>query len=446
MKSWRKNIVFVFMIFISTFFAFRAIADSDIQFKNIEVLNIEDGKATIKWVTNNDTKGIVYFGDSVDDLSRKTGYSRYDQRHEIILTGLEKKKIYYFKIVATDQAQNQKEAFVQSFSTKNMKRTELVKPVFLEQRVVQTTSNATVLFWKTNEETNANIYYWNDSLGADKAKRIGVRNYAVSHESFIHKLEAGERYYFRIEAKDRSGNMSSKYFVINTHDYDDKGLVLKVSNIKPLSFSEGNIFSRRVEIEFRTNLAAKVHISYGTVSGKYRKKSVVSKLSSLNHQITLRDLEPNTTYYYKIITSSGLYKKKFNSEEMSFTTAPLASKLKSGTLVKGFDYKVYVINGNEKFWIETGEIFSGLGYKWNWVQTIDNIYLNEYKEGKSIKSTKSHPDGTLIKYPNSYVVYLIENRKKRPISSAESFIRNGYNWDRIITVSTREKYRTGKYL
>ena len=446
MKSWRKNMLFTFMIFISILFASRAIADSDIQFRNIEVLNIENGKATIKWVTNNDTTGVVYFGDNVNDLNRKTGYSRYDQRHEIVLTGLEKKKIYYYKIVATDRVQNQKEAFVQSFSTKNMKRTELVKPVFLEQRVVQTTSNATVLFWKTNEETNANIYYWNDSLGADKAKRIGVRNYAVSHESFIHKLEAGERYYFRIEAKDRSGNMSSKYFVINTHDYDDKGLVLKVSNIKPLSFSEGNIFSRRVEIEFRTNLAAKVHISYGTVSGKYRKKSVVSKLSSLNHQITLRDLEPNTTYYYKIITSSGLYKKKFNSEEMSFTTASLASKLKSGTIVKGSDYKVYVISGSEKLWIKTAEIFSKFGYKWDWIVQVDNTVLREYKEGRSIQKIGRHLDGTLVKYPNSGAVYLIEKGKIRPFSSAETFVRMGYDWNKIITISKRVRYKIGEYL
>ncbi len=446
MRNWKKIGVFVLMTFMSSFFAFQSFASNDIVFKSIDVLNIEDGKATIKWVTDSKTKGTIHFGKSVNNLSKQTGYSRYDQRHEIVLTGLEKKKTYYFKIIATDQAQNKKEAYVQSFSTKGMERTELVKPIFLEQKVLQTTSNAVALSWKTNEETNATIYYWIDSLGASKAKKSGIKRYATSHEVFIYKLQASERYHFRIEAKDRSGNMSSKYFSVNTHSYSDKNFELKISSIVPLSFERGNIFSRRVVVELKTNLVTKAYIRYGIAPGKYKKKSVVPKSSSRNYQISISDLEPDTVYYYQIVASGGLYKKKFTSRERSFITAPLTSKLRSGTLVQGPDYKVYVISGSEKLWIENADVFNKLGYRWDWIQKINSSILNEYKEGKSIKNSKSHHDGTLIKYPNSNAVYLIENRKKRPISSAESFIRNGYSWNKIITISTRERYRTGEYL
>ncbi|MCK5490785.1 MAG: fibronectin type III domain-containing protein [Candidatus Pacebacteria bacterium] len=446
MKSWRNNIVFVLMILISTFFATQAIADSEIHFKSIEVLNIEDGKATIRWVTDSKTKGVVYFSDSIEDLNRQTGYSIYGLTHEVVLTGLAKKKTYYFKIVAIDQAQIQKEAFVQSFSTKNMERTELVKPIFLEQKVVQTTSNATVFFWKTNEMTNAVISYWTEAQGASKAKKIIVRNFYVNHEASVRRLKASERYYFRIDAKDKSGNMSSKYFTINTHNYNDKDLSLKIQNIKPLSFDNDNLFTRRAIIEFKTNLATKVYIQYDVVPGKYKKKSVVSTFNSINHQIILSDLEPNTTYYYRIITSSNLHRKKLNSRGMSFTTAPLSSKLKSGTLVKGSDYKVYVISGNEKLWIKTAEIFSGFGYKWDWIMQVDDAILREYKEGKSITTTKKYLDGTLVKYSNSGAVYLIEAGKIRPFSSAEAFLREGYNWNKVITISTRIRYKIGSYL
>jgi len=448
MKNWKKGIIFIFMVYLSSLFISPIFANTntEIEFKSIESSNIEDGKATIKWVTNDQTKGLVYFGDNVNSLSRNTGYSRYDYIHEVVLTGLQKKKTYYYKIVAIDQAQNEKEAFVQSFSTAKMKRTELIKPVFLEQKVLQTTSNATAISWKTNEKTNATIFYWTDDLGVSKAKKIGVKGYNINHELFVHKLKANERYYFRIEAKDESGNMSTKYFTVNTRDYDDKNINLKITNIEPLSFDKGNIFSRKVIIELKTNLVSKVSIRYGTVPGKYKKKTTVSSFSSLKQRIIINELEPNTTYYYQIITSSGLYRKKFNSGEMSFTTAPLRGALESGSLVKGSGYKVYLISGNEKLWIESGEAFSNLGYKWDWIEQVEDTILLGYKDGKSIKKSGKHVDGTLVRYPNSGTVYLIDGGKKRPISSAKRFNQMGYDWGKIITISTRERYKVGEYL
>ncbi|MCK4891568.1 MAG: fibronectin type III domain-containing protein, partial [Candidatus Pacebacteria bacterium] len=187
-------------------------------------------------------------------------------------------------------------------------------------------------------------------------------------------------------------------------------------------------------------------IKYGTAPGKYKYKTVVSKSRQLDHQAVLTSLEPDTTYYYKITADSSFYKKKKITSEMTFKTKPLAKKIPNGSLVKGSGYKVYVISGNEKLWIESADVFNKLGYGWDWIQTIDNVFLNEYKEGKSIKKTTSHSDGTLIKYSDSHAVYLIENRKKRPFSSAEVFIRKGYDWNRIITISKKEKYKTGEYL
>jgi len=43
-------------------------------------------------------------------------------------------------------------------------------------------------------------------------------------------------------------------------------------------------------------------------------------------------------------------------------------------------------------------------------------------------------------------VYDIENGKKRPFPSAESFLKKGYSWNRIMVISEKEKYRTGEYL
>ena len=93
--------------------------------------------------------------------------------------------------------------------------------------------------------------------------------------------------------------------------------------------------------------------------------------------------------------------EKLETGELIIKTRALKKYLVNGSLIKGSGYKVYTISGNEKFWIENPTVFNGLGYKWNWIKTIDDTLLNEYIEGSSISTIKKHPNGTLIKY--SYV-------------------------------------------
>jgi len=397
---------------------------AEVKFSNIEVYDIENGTAKLKWSTYNQlTKGIIYFGNDLDDLDRWTGYSIYGNYHEVVLTGLKKKKTYYYKIVAIDKLQNETEAFVQSFSTKDMKREEIVKPEFKEQKILQVTNSALALTWTTNEETNAIVYYGTES---DNLKKT------AKYKSYK------EKYYLRIVAKDKSGNKSSKLLRVNTHDYKDIVHKLTVSNIKPLSFDEKMIFSRRATIEWKTNLVSKSTIHYGVKPGKYGKKIIASKSRRLKHQVALPDLEPNTTYYYKISAYDSLHKKKTTSKEMSFTTRSLKKYYADGSLVQGSaGYKVYVIYGANKYWIKTEAVFLGFGYKWDWVEKVDDAFLREYNEKKNISNTKKHPNGTLIKYAHSAAVYLLENGKKRPFSSADSFVRKGHSWDRLITISKK---------
>ena len=443
MRNWLKITLIVLMAVILTGGVPEVLAE--VKFSNIKVYDIENGTAKLKWATRGQlTKGMVYFGNNPNNLDRWTGYSAYDYYHKVALTGLKKNKTYYYKIVAIDKFQNETEAFIQSFSTKSMKREETVKPEFKEQKILQVTNSAVALAWTTNEKTNAVVYYGVDPNNLKKTAKH--KSYKKEHELLIHKLKPGKKYYLKITAKDKSGNKSSKFLRFNTHDYKDAVHKLTISNVAPLSFDEKMIFSRKAVIEWRTNLVSKSAISYGVKPGKYKKKATVSKSRRFKHQIVLSDLEPNTAYYYKISAYDSLHKKKATLKEMSFTTRPLRKYYRDGSLVRGSDYKVYVINGNNKLWIKTAGVFMGLGYKWDWIEKADDVFLKEYSEGKSVTKTKKHPNGTLIKYAHSAAVYLLENGRKRPFSSADSFIGKGYSWDRIITISKKEKYKTGEYL
>ena len=209
MKILTKIALVIAVIFFSAGYGYQAMSFA--EFKNIEVYDIENGVAKIKWFTPNwQTKGIVYFGESSDNLNRYTGYSLYNYYHEAILTGLRKNKKYYFKIVAIDRLNNEKESFIQSFSTKGMKKDDFTKPEFKEQRILQTINNAVALSWTTDEKTNAVVYY--GIVGKDLNKTARVKSFKKEHELLIYNLKSGTRYNLKIVAKNKAGNkVSGKY-------------------------------------------------------------------------------------------------------------------------------------------------------------------------------------------------------------------------------------------
>jgi hypothetical protein len=135
-----------------------------------------------------------------------------------------------------------------------------------------------------------------------------------------------------------------------------------------------------------------------------------------------------------------------NLETDSLGFMPWGSKYdpKYGSLVKSvYDPKVYLLLGTEKYWITDENVFNVLGYKWNWIEDIDESLLDKYTVGSEINYTNRHPNFTLVKYEGDPKVYRLEDGKKRHIATQGVFDRLKYRFDRIVTLSDNEQYETG---
>lgn len=214
----------------------------------------------------------------------------------------------------------------------------------------------------------------------------------------------------------------------------------------------------------------------------------------------------NPSYAYKAPNSSVVYyitekctKRAFTNANIFFTYFPswgavegaLASLLKStpddplgfmpygplydpkyGALVKIVDDpKVYLLLGGEKYWITSEEVFSKLGYQWNWIEDIDKRLLDKYQTGSEITYTDRHPNFTLVKYAGSPKVYRLEpgfaeatpdkpgsseamldkdgftgKTVKRHITDEAVFAQLGFRLDRIVTIPQSETYLDGAAL
>ncbi|MBI5077262.1 hypothetical protein HZB94_02690 [Candidatus Falkowbacteria bacterium] len=111
----------------------------------------------------------------------------------------------------------------------------------------------------------------------------------------------------------------------------------------------------------------------------------------------------------------------------------LASAFPAGALLQ--DRKtggVYFAQDGKKYPIPTKDILK-INFPQYHITSIAPAELEKYPTQESIKIK----DGVLVKTVESPAVYVISERKKRPIASAKVFERLGYKWENIVTVAEK---------
>jgi len=127
--------------------------------------------------------------------------------------------------------------------------------------------------------------------------------------------------------------------------------------------------------------------------------------------------------------------KKVSTEEILSLLDGEPMKYPDGTLLKSKDSNlVYLIDFGKKrkFW--TLRQFLSLGYNWDKVSEVDSSEVANFIDGPPMR----WPSGTLLRADGSPDVYLIIAGERNLIESAAEFLRRGFKWSDIITVSREE--------
>ena len=99
-----------------------------------------------------------------------------------------------------------------------------------------------------------------------------------------------------------------------------------------------------------------------------------------------------------------------------------------GTLMRGNNSKeVYVIEDGKRRWITTSEAFTAYGYRWGSVRKVSPDYLSQFEEGKPIELVVKCP------YSPHIFVYTLEEKGstqhiRRYIADIDTFSAEGYVW------------------
>jgi hypothetical protein len=139
----------------------------------------------------------------------------------------------------------------------------------------------------------------------------------------------------------------------------------------------------------------------------------------------LREFKLNTTNY-KIINLARHQLETFLNTSIN--------KLNNGTLVKSDSRdRVYLMENNKRRAILSEQLFNLRKYNWNSIISLSDRNLAVY----SLANPLPYPEGTLIKGEGTEV-YLVENEKRRHITSPILFKKKGFIWDNIIEISGEE--------
>ncbi len=125
--------------------------------------------------------------------------------------------------------------------------------------------------------------------------------------------------------------------------------------------------------------------------------------------------------------------KKVTADELINYPDGVAIKYGPDKVLFSDGVKVFYIQSGKKRWITSGNLLAILGFKWPQIKNApqDLVY---YLEGGAM----TYPDGALLRAKDTETVYLVKDGQKHQFVSAQSFLKLGYKWNKVLAVDPIE--------
>ena len=246
---------------------------------------------TIGWDTDELADSFVRYGPT-DELEHVVGSAQDVTQHSVTVTNLEAGKPYFYKISSTDPSGNgATESSVAVVST--APEVDLVPPRFVQEpTVAASTDDEIVLSWRTDEAAAARIEF--DSPEGEMFTRQVDRRQATQQVTLDH-LEIDTEYELSIYVNDASQNETPDPFVVRVATDAEPDLepprILTGPQVKAIT-------DRSASIVWTTDELADSYVDYHITP--YLGLVVGSPRYSFEHKVMLTNLEPDSTYFFRV--------------------------------------------------------------------------------------------------------------------------------------------------
>ena len=269
--------------------------------------------AIVEWTTDEPADSEVRFGvEAVTEDEETSGDS--ETTHKMTLSNLAAGTTYSYLVGSTDPSGNGATESASAAFTTNPEL-DLTAPVITVAPAIAYKNDETATIqWTTDEDATGEVSFGTDeSLGFIRTLPTTDK----THEITLTNLEASTTYYFQAFSTDLSNNGPSQSEVLQfTTDAGADATAPVISSITATAADSSAILS------WTTDELADSYVDFGTVEGLLDLN--VGKVDDVeDHEITLTNLTPGTTYYYTVgsIDRAG---NPTESEAAQFTTLAAA--------------------------------------------------------------------------------------------------------------------------
>jgi len=190
--------------------------------------------------------------------------------------------------------------------------TQVSKPTVTRIHPVDISENSVKIFWDVSDFATGQVEYGKTGEYGSFNKKETSFDYN-HHEQKLKGLEPNTTYHYRVISEDANGQK----VVSDDHTFKTLGSGLTVTNIMPVGVTKNS-----AKIFWDVSDYATGQVEYGetTAYSSFSKKE--TSFDYKHHEQLLRNLKPNTTYHYRVI-SEDIDGQKTVSSDNSFKTKVL---------------------------------------------------------------------------------------------------------------------------
>ena len=173
--------------------------------------------------------------------------------------------------------------------------------------IESTGKNTVVIAWSTDAQASAAVRYGTDPNNLDQIAQTewgGSQSAAAStHRVTISNLKPNTTYFYKVESGDAKGSGTSVHGQVQSFVTGPDGGLKRVMLLDGPRVEQTT--DTTAQIAWTTDAQASAAVRYGTDRSNLDKIAQgewggAANSGGQTHRVTLRDLKPNTTYYFKV--------------------------------------------------------------------------------------------------------------------------------------------------
>jgi hypothetical protein len=186
------------------------------QIAGVNVVDVTEHGAKVRFTTNVPTDALVTYTDSADNQnSGSQGKPDLSTSHEVELKSLKQGTTFALTVKVRDADGNETTQVYQNFTTGKDESPPAIDQVRTDSALAQNDKVQTIISWTTNEAATTQFIYKESRGGQEKEVNVSS-NLSLNHVAVITVFKPGVVYYFKVKSVDESSNegLSSEYALL----------------------------------------------------------------------------------------------------------------------------------------------------------------------------------------------------------------------------------------